>query len=154
MVTILDRSTIGGFIARPGITLVNWYTRRHPLSRLFDADYRNASTRHPEVNFAEVDVTDDPTLAPSWGVEGAPELTAFRDGTLVFTHAGALPEQVVEALIDAIESLDMEHVRNGTDGGGRRLYLLMRPKGVARFGLGASADDGPTSAPGGRSAMH
>jgi thioredoxin 1 len=154
MVTNLDRSTIDGFIARPGITLVNWYSRRHPLSRLFDADYRNASTLHPEVNFAEVDVTDDPSLAASWGVAGAPELTAFRDGTLVFTHAGALPEQVVEALIDAIASLDMEQVRNGTDGGGRRLYLLMRPKGAARFDLGGSADDGPTPAPGGRSATH
>jgi len=151
MVTNLDRSTIDDFIARSGITLVNWYSRRHPLSRLFDADYRNASTRHPEVNFAEVDVTNDPTLAASWGVAGAPELTAFRDGTLVFTHAGALPERVIEALI---ESLDMEQVRNGSHGGGRRLYLLMRPKGAARFDLGGSADDGPTPPPGGRSATH
>jgi thioredoxin 1 len=154
MVITLDRTTIDGFIARAGITLVNWYSLRHPLSRLFDEDYQNASARHPEVNFADVDVTADPAFAASWGVAGAPALMAFRDGTLVFTHAGALPDQLVEALIDAIASLDMAQVRKGTDGGGRRLYLLMRPKGPARFDLGGSADDGPNPAPGERSAKH
>jgi hypothetical protein len=95
MITNLDRSTIEEFVARPGITLINWYSRRHPLSRLFDANYQHASTRHPDVNFAEIDVTEDLEFAASWGVPRAPELMGFRDGTLVFNHAGVLPERVV-----------------------------------------------------------
>jgi thioredoxin reductase (NADPH) len=153
MVTTLDRSSIDEFVARPGITLVNWYGRRHPLSRLFDEDYQNASTGHPEVNFADVDITADPALAASWGVSRGPELMGFRDGTLVFNHAGALPEQIIEALIDAIASLDMERIRQEVDGGSR-LYLSMRPKGAARFHLGGSGDGGPASAAGGRPSKH
>jgi hypothetical protein len=153
MVTNVDRSTIDAFVARPGIALINWYSRHHPLSRLFDADYQRASMRLPEVNFADVDVADDPVFAALWGVPRAPELMGFRDGTLVFNHAVALPERIVEALIGAIASLEMDRVREGIDGG-NRLYLWTRPKGGARFDLGRSGGAGRIPPSGGRFVKH
>jgi len=37
---------------------------------------------------------------------------AFRDGVLVFSQAGALPAASLEKLIEAVQGLDMDQVRN------------------------------------------
>jgi thioredoxin-like negative regulator of GroEL len=39
-----------------------------------------------------------------------PTLMAFRDGVLVFSQPGALPEAVLEDLIGQIRDLDMDEV--------------------------------------------
>ena len=155
MVVHLDRSNIDSYVEQPGVALLNWHTAESPMSRIFDVGYENVSARHPDVQFADVEVKRDPPLAMSWGVAGAPELMAYRDGRLVFDHAGALPEQVVEALIDAIWSLDMERIRQGTNGHGARLYLALQPSGTPRFEVGGGGEGGgPGQSPAGQSAKH
>jgi len=135
MVINLDRADIDAYVAQPGVALLNWQSHREAMSVVFDAGFENVSARHPDVHFAGVEVTKDPGLAASWGVPGAPELMAYRDGTLVFVCAGALPETVLEALIDGIWALDMEQVREGIDGQGTRLVLSMEPTDVPPFEL-------------------
>jgi thioredoxin 1 len=155
VVVQLDRSNIDSYVAQPGVALLNWQTPDSPMSRVFDVGYENVSARHPDVRFADVDVKVDLPLAVSWGVAGAPELMAYRDGMLVFDYAGALPEPVVDALIDAIWSLDMDRIRQGTNGHGARLYLALQPSGMPRFALGGGGGGGgPGQSPTGQSAKH
>jgi thioredoxin-like negative regulator of GroEL len=116
----LDQGSIDDYVKQPGVALVNWHSPRQATSAAFDVGLENVSARHPDVHFADVDVTKDPALAASWGVPGAPELMVFRDGTLVFDYAGVLPESAVEALLEAIWSLDMEQIRKGVNGHGAR----------------------------------
>ena len=61
----------------------------------------------------------------------------------MFVCAGALPEMVLEALIDAIWALDMEQVRRGIDGQGTRLVLSMQPTGAFPFELEEGGGEGP-----------
>lgn len=150
MVTNLDRADIDAYVAQPGVALLNWHSHREAMSVVFDAGFENVSARHPDVHFAGVEVTDDPGLATSWGVPGAPELMAYRDGTLVFVCAGALPEVVLDVLIDAIWALDMEQVRRGIDGQGARLVLSTQPTGALPFELEGSGRGGPGGASGGK----
>ena len=150
MVTNLDRAGIDAYVAQPGVALLNWHSDREAMSVVFDAGFENVSARHPDVHFAGVEVTEDPGLAASWGVPGAPELMAYRDGTLVFVCAGALPEAVLEVLIDAIWALDMEQVRKGIDGQGTRLVLSMQPTRALPFELeGGGGGEGSGGARGG-----
>jgi thioredoxin 1 len=150
MVRNLDRAAIDAYVAQPGVALLNWHSHREAMSVVFDAGFENVSARHPDVHFGGVEVTDDPGLAASWGVPGAPELMAYRDGTLVFVCAGALPEAVLEVLIDAVWALDMEQVRKGIDGQGTRLVLSMQPPSVLPVELEGGDDGGPGGAPGGK----
>jgi thioredoxin 1 len=150
MVTNLDRAGIDAYVAQRGVALLNWHSDREATSVVFDAGFENVSARHPDVHFGGVEVTEDPGLAASWGVPGAPELMAYRDGTLVFVCAGALPEPVLEALIDAIWALDMEQVRKGIDGQGGRLVLWMQPAGVFPVELEGGGGEGPGPGRGGK----
>jgi thioredoxin 1 len=40
---------------------------------------------------------------------------AFRDGVLVFSQPGALPESALEQVIQAVRELDMDDVRKQLD---------------------------------------
>ncbi|HEY7375035.1 MAG TPA: thioredoxin family protein [Polyangia bacterium] len=113
MVVHLDRSAVDAYVTQPGVALLNWRSPSDPLSRAFDVGYENVAARHPDVAFADLDISGEPALAASWAVSGAPALMAYRDGTLVFDYAGPLPEQAVDALVDAIWSLDMDQIRQG-----------------------------------------
>jgi thioredoxin len=154
MVTNLDRAAVEAYVEQPGVVLINWRSPSQPLSVVFDAGYENVSARHPDVHFAGVDVGADPALAESWSVAGAPELMAYRDGTLVFDYAGMLPEMAVDALIDAIWALDMQQIRQGTNGHGTRLVISAQAAGAPKFDLGRGGSGGPNRAPGGQSAAH
>jgi hypothetical protein len=50
----------------------------------------------------------------------------YRDGTLVFSRPGPLPEAAVDGLIGAIWSLDMDEIRSGIDGQGGRILITFR----------------------------
>jgi thioredoxin 1 len=157
MIINLDRSNIDAQVAKPGVTLLNWKSGRQPLSRRFDVGFANASARHPDVVFGDIDVNEDRSLTADWGVEGAPELMAYRDGALVFDFPGALPEPIIDTLVEAIRKLDMDQVRQGLDGTSTRLFLSI-PTGPLRFDLGdEEGDDGPGRGPGpggGKPARH
>jgi thioredoxin 1 len=156
MIKNLDRTSLDAQVAGPGVTLLNWRNARQPISRLFDVGYANASVRHPDVVFGDVDVSHDAALATDWGVERAPELMAYRDGALVFDYPGALPEPVLDALVEAIWALDMDQVRQGIDGTSTRLFLSTALQGLPNIDLDDEEGEGPGPGPtrGGKPARH
>ena len=52
-----------------------------------------------------------PELGNSFGIRSIPTIMAVRDGVIVFSQPGALPESALENLIEQVQKLDMEDVR-------------------------------------------
>jgi thioredoxin 1 len=61
--------------------------------------------------FTKVNAEEHPDLAVSFGIRAIPTLMIFREGILVFSQAGALPEEALHALAVRVRDLDMEQVR-------------------------------------------
>jgi len=60
---------------------------------------------------ARVDTEAEPRLAAKLGIRSIPSIVAFRDGVLVYSHAGAMPPVVLDNLIAQVEARDMKAVR-------------------------------------------
>lgn len=73
--------------------------------------YERSSERHDDVVFAKVDTEDQQALAGRFGIRSIPTIMAFREQVMVFQQPGALPEQALESLIEQVEALDMDDVR-------------------------------------------
>jgi len=107
----LTRDTFEDIVAKPGITLVDWWASWCGPCRMFAPVFQAASEQHADVTFGKIDTEDQPELSAAAGIRSIPTLMAFRDGILVFSQPGALPAKALEQVIQAIRDLDMDEVR-------------------------------------------
>jgi thioredoxin-like negative regulator of GroEL len=83
---------------------------------MFAPVFEGAAIRHDDIVFAKVDTEAEQRLAGGAGIRSIPTLMAFRDGILVFSQAGALPQAALEDLIAQVRALDMDEVRRSLAG--------------------------------------
>jgi thioredoxin 1 len=102
-------------IGREGITLVDWWAAWCGPCRMFGPVFEKASERHTDIVFGKVDTEAERELAAAARIMSIPTLMAFRDGVLVLSQPGALPEQSLEQVIRAVRDLDMDEVRRQLD---------------------------------------
>jgi len=98
-------------LLKSGIVFVDWWAPWCGPCRIFGPIFDRVADRNPEVVFAKVNAEEHPDLAASFGIRAIPTLMVFRDGILVFTQAGALPEETLQTLAARVKDLDMDRVR-------------------------------------------
>lgn len=98
-------------LLRSGIVFVDWWAPWCGPCRVFGPIFDRVAEKHPGVVFAKVNAEEHPDLAVSFGVRAIPTLMIFRDGILVFSQTGAMPEEALHALAGRVRDLDMEQVR-------------------------------------------
>jgi thioredoxin 1 len=107
----LTKDTFESTVSTDGITLVDWWASWCGPCRMFAPVFEAASERHADITFGKVDTEAQPELAAAGRVQSIPTLMAFREGILVFSQPGALPESALEQVITAVRDLDMDEVR-------------------------------------------
>ncbi|MCU1427829.1 MAG: trxA [Actinomycetia bacterium] len=107
----LTNDTFTETVEREGIVLVDWWASWCGPCRMFAPVFEGAAERHTDIVFGKVDTEAETDLAGAARIMSIPTLMAFRDGVLLFSQAGALPEAALEDLISQVRALDMDEVR-------------------------------------------
>ena len=109
--TNLTEATFSGTISDNPIVLVDFWAEWCGPCRMFAPVYESVSEGNPDIVFAKVDTEAEQGLAGAFGISSIPTLMAIRDGVVLYSQAGALPEQALTNLIQAVRDVDMDEVR-------------------------------------------
>ena len=78
--------------------------------RAFAPVYDKVSSEHPDVVFAKVDTEAEQALAATFNIMSIPTLMIIRQGVVLFSQAGALPEAALRELVTKAAEIDMDEV--------------------------------------------
>jgi len=108
----LTEQTFADTIAGNGIVLVDFWASWCGPCRMFAPVYETVSADNPDIVFAKVDTEAEQGLAGAFQISSIPTLMAIRDGVVLYSQAGALPEASLVNLVQAVRDVNMDEVRS------------------------------------------
>lgn len=112
MTTIdLTKANFDEVVGGQSTVLVDFWASWCGPCRMFAPVFEQAAERHPDITFGKVDTEAQTDLARAFNISSIPTLMAVRDGVIIYSQPGALPEEALEELIGKVRALDMAEVR-------------------------------------------
>lgn len=72
----------------------------------FSTTYERVSELYPAIKFVKVNIEEQQELADFFEIRSIPHLMVFKEGIIVYSNAGSMPESVLKEL--AQQSLDVD----------------------------------------------
>jgi len=107
----LTEATFAPTVQGNPIVLIDFWASWCGPCRTFAPVFEKLSDTNPDIVFAKVDTEAEPGLAQAFQISSIPTLMAIRDGVVLYSQAGALPEQGLTQLVQAIRDADMDEVK-------------------------------------------
>jgi thioredoxin 1 len=98
-------------IAESSFVIVDFWAPWCGPCRSFAPVFEKVSEDHADIVFAKVNTENEQQIAAHFQIRSIPTLMIFRDQVIIFSQAGALPENSFRDLIAKATDLDMEKVK-------------------------------------------
>jgi thioredoxin 1 len=109
--TEITKENFRAMVDKEGIVFLDWWAPWCPPCRMFGPIYERVAAKHPDIVFGKINTEEEIELAAANDIRSIPTLMILRDGVMLFSQPGALPEATLSKLVAEARNLDMTKVR-------------------------------------------
>ena len=93
------------------ITILDFWAPWCAPCKSFGPIFEKVSGEYPEILFGKINTEDEQELGGHFQIRSIPTSMILKEGIVVFSQAGVLPEEALKDLLEQVKALDMDQVR-------------------------------------------
>jgi len=112
MATIkLTKDNFNEIVESNDITIIDFWAEWCGPCKQFGPIFEKVSNEYEDIAFGKVNTEEEQELAGYFQIRSIPTTIIIREGVIVFSQPGMLPEEGLKDIISQVKALDMEQVK-------------------------------------------
>ena len=104
-------------VAQNEIVLVDFWTKWCAPCKEFSAVFERIAKENPTLVFAKINLENESKLAEKFQIRSIPHLLIFKQGIVVYSESGSMPDSALKELVEQALAADVSGIRSKIDSG-------------------------------------
>ncbi len=109
--TTLTAANFNETVENNPIVIIDFWAPWCAPCRSFAPIYEKTSEDYPDIVFGKVNTEEEQELAGHFQIRSIPTTMMLKEGIIVFSQPGLMPEEALKDIIEQVVALDMDMVR-------------------------------------------
>lgn len=107
----VTQNNIKDIVEKNQLVILDFWAAWCGPCRRFGPIFEAVALKHKDIVFGKVDTEAEQELAANFEIQSIPSLAVIKEGDIIFFQAGALPEEILEQVVEKAKEVDMAQVR-------------------------------------------
>ena len=99
------------YINKNSIVFIDFWAEWCAPCKAFAKVYEAIAKEYPDIQFAKVNIEEEQELSDSLQIRSIPHLMIFKEGILIYSEAGSMPESTLKDLVKQAIAADVTEIK-------------------------------------------